>query len=362
MKKIFFILVYSTLIFPAFSQDNAQRLIVITSDGVRWQEIFNGLDPVIAADKRYNQGDSAGLFSRFGGSTPEERRRKLMPFVWDSLAAAGRIYGNRNYGNLVDVANPYWFSYPGYSELLTGHVDTAINSNDYPPNPHHNLLEFYHGLPGYAGKVAAFGSWNAFDRILNEKRSQFPVINAFDEYTAVSKSPEMHMLQNMVRDSHKPFGMSECLDVFTHYAALTCLRQQRPKVLYIAYGDTDEFAHHAHYKFYIEAIRQFDAFIAAVWTWVQRQPEYRNRTTLLITTDHGRGHTDQAPWTDHGQAVPGASQTWFMLAGPRVKPGGEIKTPGSFRAEQFAQTVARLTGFTFKATHAVAPAIAEIVK
>lgn len=65
-----------------------------------------------------------------------------MPFFWGTLAKQGQIYGNRALDNKVDNANPYWFSYPGYSEILTGHVDTLINSNDYPPNPHTNILEF----------------------------------------------------------------------------------------------------------------------------------------------------------------------------------------------------------------------------
>ena len=47
----------------------------------------------------------------------------------------GQLFGNRTAGSKVDNANPYWFSYPGYSEIMTGYADTAINSNSYDPNP-----------------------------------------------------------------------------------------------------------------------------------------------------------------------------------------------------------------------------------
>lgn len=361
MKHTAMLSLILSMAFSSMAQSD-QRLIVVTSDGVRWQDVFKGMDPAIASDKRFNQGDSAGLFERFGGSTAEERRKRLMPFTWGTMAAQGRIHGNRAFGNNVDVANPHWFSYPGYSELMTGQVDSTINTNDYPPNPYVNLLEFFNRMPNYRGKVAAFAAWDAFDRILNEKRAGFPVINGFDDNASASKSTEMKLINEMLQDSYRPWGSVECQDVFTHHSAFTHLRQAKPKVLYIAYGDTDEFAHHAQYKFYIEAIRQFDKYLSDLWNWVQSQPDYKDKTTLLVTTDHGRGDLDKSQWTDHGRSVPDASQTWFMVIGPKVKPGGEIRTPGSYQTLQFAQTAARLMGLEFKPGHSVGRVIEEVVR
>ena len=361
MKRRITLGILLTIALCSQAQDD-QKLIVVTSDGVRWQDVFKGLDPAIASDKRFNQGDSAGLFERFGGATAEERRARLMPFTWGTIASKGRIHGNRAHDNKVDVSNPHWFSYPGYSELMTGQVDTSINTNDYPPNPYVNLLEYLNRRPGYKGKVAAFAAWDAFDRILNEERAGFPVINGFDDNSKASKSPEMRLINDMLQDSYRPWGMVESQDVFIHYSAFTHLRQARPKVLYIAYGDTDEFAHHAQYKFYIEAIRQLDKFLSDIWNWVQSQPEYRDRTTLLVTTDHGRGDLDKSQWTDHGRSVPDASQSWFMVMGPKVKAGGEIKTPGTYHTKQFAQTAAKLMGLEFKPVHPVGEAILEVIK
>jgi hypothetical protein len=133
------------------AQDD-QRLIIITTDGFRWQEVYNGMDAAVASDKRFNQYDSAGIFNAFWDQSPEARRQKLLPFFWGTIAKQGQLYGNRKYGNKIDNANPYWFSYPGYSEILTGHVDTLINSNEYPPNPHKTILEYYNSLPAYKGK------------------------------------------------------------------------------------------------------------------------------------------------------------------------------------------------------------------
>lgn len=358
MKKCLFLPFLFLASFSAFNQDQDQKLVIITTDGLRWQEVFEGMDAAIASDNRFNQHDSAYIFSHFWDLLSDARRKKLMPFLWETIATHGQIYGNRNFGNKVDNANPYWFSYPGYSELLTGHVDTLINSNDYPPNPHSNILEYFNKLPNYQGRVAAFGAWGAFDRILNEQRAGFPVINAFDDNSIASTDPQMKLLNTMVQNSFRPFGDAECLDIFTHYQAFQYLNLKKPKVLYIAYGETDEFAHHGDYKFYLESAKQFDKWVGEVWEWVQSQPDYKNKTTLLITTDHGRGDIIKEQWTSHGSDIPGASQIWFAVIGPKVKGLGEIRTDQQVYQEQLAQTAAKLCGHYFVSEHEVAEAVA----
>jgi hypothetical protein len=349
--------VFSLFVIKTFAQENDQRLIIITTDGFRWHEVYKGMDEEIASDKRYNQGDSLTLFKTYGGKSPEAKRQKLLPFFWGTIAKQGQLFGNRNLGNKVDNANPYWFSYPGYSEIMTGQVDTLINSNDYMPNPHSTILEFFNSKPSYKGKVAAFGAWGAFDRILNETRAGFPVINAFDDPTFASNDSHMKLIAAMLRDSHKPFGTGECLDVFTHHAAMNYLQTKRPKVLYISYGETDEFAHEAKYKFYLEAAHQFDAWVGEIWNWIQSQPDYKGKTTLLITTDHGRGNIEKNKWTSHGQSISDAHEIWFAVMGPKVSPLGEIKTPAQYYQKQLAQTAAKLVGTKFECEHEVAEGV-----
>lgn len=343
------------------AQDKDQKIIIITTDGLRWQEVFKGMDSAIATNKRFNQGDSAGIFKKYWDKTAIARRQKLMPFLWGSLAKQGQLFGNRELGNNVNTANPYWFSYPGYSEIMTGHVDTLINSNEYPPNPHTNILEFFNKLPNYKGRVAAFAAWGAFDRILNEKRAGFPVINAFDDNSVALQDPTMRMLNEMNQTGFKPFGMGETLDVFSHFQAFHYLKTKKPKAFFISYGDTDEFAHSGEYKYYLEAAHQFDEWVGSIWNWIQNDPDYKNKTTLLIATDHGRGDIKKAEWTSHGQSIQDASQIWFAVIGPKVKGIGEVQKPQQHYQKQLAATVAQLAGFNFTAEHEVG-APAEIEK
>jgi len=360
MKKHLLLLLIFTSVLSYAQQ--AENIIIITTDGLRWHELFEGMDQTIAKDRKFNQGDSTYIFKKYWSLDVKERREKLMPFIWSVIASKGQLYGNRNYGNKVNNANPHWFSYPGYSEIMTGYADPAINSNDYAPNPHVTLLEFLNQQPKLKEKVAAFGAWEAFDRILNEKRSGIPVASAFDKIGGNTPTEQQKLINNMLKDSYKPWHTDECFDVFTQYSAIEELKTNKPKVLYVAFGETDEWAHAGQYRSYLDAAHQVDAWIKQIWDFVQNDPKYKNKTALFITTDHGRGDKIKQEWTSHGSSIQDASEIWFAAMGPGISEKGEVKREGQLYQEQFAQTIAKLMGYTFKAEHPIAKEISEVLK
>jgi hypothetical protein len=93
MKKIFLILVLFIAI--TSKAQHAENIIIITTDGFRWQEAFKGMDETLARDKKFNQADSAYIYKKYWSIDVSERREKLMPFMWSVLAKKGQIYGNR---------------------------------------------------------------------------------------------------------------------------------------------------------------------------------------------------------------------------------------------------------------------------
>jgi Metalloenzyme superfamily. len=355
-----FIFLFLSNINFSFAQQKAENIIIITTDGFRWQEVFGGMDSVIANQRKYNQGDSNYIFKKYWANDASVRRQKLLPFLWSTVADNGQIYGNRKFGNKVDNSNPYWFSYPGYSEIFCGYVDTLINSNSYKNNPHTNVLEFINKQPKYKNKVAAFGAWEAFNRILNEPRSGFPVIAAFDPCGGKNPNADERLINSMLKDSYKPWDEDECLDVFTHYEAMAHLKKNNPKVLYIAYGETDEWAHAGQYKDYLDAAHQFDAWVKDIWNYIQSKPQYKNNTSLFITVDHGRGDINKDQWRSHGSDIPDAHEIWFAVMGPGIPAKGEMKSNVQIYQKQFAQTIASLLGLKFSAAHPVATKVREI--
>lgn len=361
MKQLFFI-VGLFVCFNAAAQQKAANIIIVTTDGLRWQEVFKGMDTALANNPEFNQGSLLNLYKNYGDREEKESRRKLLPFLWTVVAKEGQLYGNRQLGNKVNNTNPYWFSYPGYSEMMTGYVDSAINTNSYPPNPNETVLEFFNKQPAFKGRVAAFAAWEAFNRILNEDRSAVPVVAAFDDCGGKQPSTREQLINTMRSGSFKPFGDEECLDMFTHFAAMEWLTKKKPKVLYISYGETDEWAHAGKYQYYLDAARQFDDWLKNIWEFVQADPQYKNNTVLFITTDHGRGDADKKQWTSHGSDVAGSGETWMAAIGPGIAAKGEINTNMQIYQQQFAQTIAGLLGYTFKANHPVAGGLNEQLK
>ncbi|MBP6430596.1 MAG: alkaline phosphatase family protein [Ferruginibacter sp.] len=350
LSKATLFTLFTLFTFIAAAQ-KVENIIIITTDGLRWQELFGGMDSAIANNAKYNQGDSSLLFEKYWAATAQERRKKLLPFLWSTIQQNGQLHGNRTIGNKVDVANPYWFSYPGYSEIFTGYVDTLVNSNEYKANPNTTLLEFLNKQNSFKNKVAAFGAWNAFNRILNEERSGITVINAFEK--SPLKNNNAILLNKVLEDSYKPFGEAECLDVFTHYAAMDYLKIKKPKALYISYGETDEWAHSGQYRDYLNAANQVDKWIESIWNYIQSTPQYKNKTALFITTDHGRGDSIKKEWTSHNNKIVGANEIWFAVMAPGIQTKGEVKTNTQLYQKQFAQTMANLLGLTFTCEHPV---------
>ncbi len=358
-KNVLLLLIFTSFLSRA---QQAENIIIITTDGLRWQELFEGVDEALVNDKKFNQGDDAYIVKKYGGDDAEERREKLMPFMWSTIVSKGQIYGNRKLGSKVNNANPYWFSYPGYSEIMTGYADPKINSNSHGPNPHVTVLEFLNQQPKLKGKIAAFGAWEAFDRILNEKRSGIPVASAFDKVGGRTPTEQQKLINSMLADSYKPWHEDECLDVFTQYEALEELKINKPKVLYVAYGETDEWAHAGQYRSYLDAAHQVDAWVKQIWEFVQKDPQYKNKTALFFTTDHGRGDKIKKDWTSHGSSIEGASEIWFAAMGPGIRAKGEISAEGQLYQEQFAQTIAKLLGYTYTSKHPVAQEVTEVLK
>lgn len=342
------------------AQPKTENLIIITTDGYRWQELFQGLDTLLARDKKFNQQSEDYLFKKYWDNDPKVSRRKILPFFWNTIGTKGQIYGNRTFGNKVNVANTANISFPGYSEIFTGFVDEKIFSNAFSPNSNENVLEFFNKQKKFQGKVAAFTGWAAFPYILNREQSTFPIFAAFDSVGGRKPTTNEALINSMMQRTYKPFGDGVNLDVFTHHAALEYLKHKRPKVLYISYAETDEWAHAGQYKDYLEAAHNFDRYIEQIWKWVQQTPEYRNKTTLFITTDHGRGDQKKEKWVSHGSGLQESGEIWFAAIGPEIKPKGEVKADAQIFQKQFAQTLASFLKLKFTAKHPVAERVEQL--
>lgn len=276
-----------------------------------------------------------------------------MPFMWNVIGKKGQIFGNRQYKNCVDVANMYALSYPGYNEMLTGAADINISSNSKTRNKNTNVLEYLAARPGFQGKVVAFTSWDVFPYILNAEQNNLPLNSG---YTAAKHQWNSETMADIVQQKLVTDKMPTRYDQLTYVAAREFVQQHRPRVLFLGLGETDEFAHDRRYDLYLQQLNRIDAMIGELWHWVQTTPGYKDNTTFIITTDHGRG-SRKGKWHSHGEFIQGSSQVWLATIGPGIAPQGELKLKQQHYLEQVARTITLIVGENFKEGYA-APAIA----
>lgn len=315
------------------------KIFIITLDGFRWEEIFGGADSLLINDPSIN-ADTAVTKAMYWAEDAVERRKKLLPFFWNVIGNRGELYGNRQYNNKVNVANPYALSYPGYSELLTGSVDYLLYNNDRRKNSNENILQVLNNTEAYAGKVAAFTSWDMFPYILNRKEKNGFVLNSGLQSVEDRKLSASQALVNSLQGDISNEEVTR-YDELTFVVCREYIEKNRPSVVLLSFSGTDNAAHGRHYDEYLQQANNADRMIGQLWQMVQSIPEYAGKTTFLITTDHGRGKK-KSNWSDHGFFVSGSSQTWYALLGNTVVPKGEMKMENQAYQKELSSLVQQI--------------------
>jgi Metalloenzyme superfamily len=331
----------------AQSSANTENVFIITIDGFRWQELFNGADEAILGNPQYVK-DITLARQLFWDSTALLRRKKMMPFLWNVMAANGQVYGNRSLGNKDDVTNWYKISYPGYNEMLTGYADPFFIPNLPVNNRNISVLEYLNKTERYADKIVAFTSWNIFPYIFNEKRSRLPLNSGYsrlEETDGDMTNKNINDVQSGI--AHKK---NTRYDMLTYLSTKEYIAVHHPKIVFLGLGETDEFAHEGRYDLYLQQASNIDRMISELWYFVQTDPFYKNNTTFVITTDHGRG-SNPFSWVTHGIFTKGSSNIWLAVMGPDILPLGEMKNNEQIYEKQLAPTIAMLLGESFSPLH-----------
>jgi hypothetical protein len=327
----------------------SENLVLVTFDGVRCQEVFGGLDlEILKSTVEKGRVEDTESYKRYWAPSPEERRRKLMPFLWGAfLERHGSIAGNRERSSTVLLRNSHRFSYPGYAEILCGEAhDDVIKSNDPVQNPYPTVLEFLGARFQLDSKrAAAFASWSILGWIVEQRRGALTSNAGFAAYEHPSAA--VRELSKLQFETPTPWD-SVRHDVYTFCFAMAHLESYTPRILYIGLGETDDWAHDGRYDRVLGALERTDRYLRELWDYLESHEAYRGKTTFLLTTDHGRGNTP-ADWKDHGAKVEGAQYVWFALASPDAPRRGEWTDSGTVYHDQLAATLCRLLGADFNA-------------
>ena len=349
---------------PASAQSaplKTRNVVLIVSDGVRWQEVFTGADPTLLNEKDGGIWDKEeDLRREFWRADANERRKALFPFLWSTVATHGQIFGNQARGSIARVTNGLAFSYPGYNEMLTGHADARINSNEFGPNPNISVFEWLNTLPDLHGRVSVYATWETFKDIFNVRRSHLPLHVGWDLPYQGPLNPRQELLNQLYQTTTR-MDDEDVYDAFLQIPLLDSFAKTQPHVLFVGYGETDNWAHAGRYDLVLHSAHLFDHFVEQLWTTLQRLPAYRDQTTFIITTDHGRG-SGPVDWKEHGVEQKGSENIWIAVLGPDTPALGERSHVAEVHQAQIAATVAALLGKDYrKAVPAAAAPIAEVL-
>lgn len=338
-----------------------RNVVLIVADGLRWQEIFTGADPTLLNSKDGGVWDKLDdLRKEFWREDPSERRAALFPFLWGTVAKQGQIFGNQTKDSIGRVTNGMAFSYPGYNEMSTGVPDAKINSNEFGPNPNMTVFEWLNKKPEFHGQVAVFATWSTFKDIFNQQRSQLAMQVGWDEPYHGTVTPREELLNQLYRETIK-LDSEDVYDSFLQPPLLDFVKARHPRVLFVGYGETDNWAHAGRYDLVLHSAHEFDRYVQQLWETMQALPEYKDQTTFVITTDHGRG-SGPVEWKDHGAKQKGSENIWIAVLGPDTESLGERTRTNPLTQAQIAATLAALLGENYRGdVPAAAPPIEDVL-
>jgi len=345
----------------AQSPPKTRNVVLIVADGVRWQEVFTGADPsLLNSENGGIWGKPERLKHEFWRDDVNERRKILFPFLWNVAATQGQIFGNQTKGGVARVTNGMAFSYPGYNEMLTGFPDPKIDSNEFGPNPNLTVFEWLNKQPEFHGKVAVFGTWSTYKDIFNIHRSHLSIQAGWDLPYRGTLSPNQQLINELYLHTTK-LDEEDVYDSLQQAPLLDYVRANQPKVLFVGYGEADNWGHSGRYDLVLRSAHDIDHFVEQLWNAMQAIPAYRDQTTFIVTADHGRG-SGLTEWKDHGAKQKGSENIWIAVIGPDTQPLGERANIGVVTQSQIAATLACFLGKDYQHdVPAAAPAIPDVL-
>jgi len=110
-------------------------------------------------------------------------------------------------------------------------------------------------------------------------------------------------------------------DELSIYITRQLMKQHAPSLMMLTLHDMD-IAHSGAYSLYVDAIQRADRLCAELWSMVQADPEYKDRTTLYIMPDFGRdadGDPAGNGFQHHRTGGAMARTTWMLALGPHLR-------------------------------------------
>jgi hypothetical protein len=292
----------------ASASEPEPRVILITFDGVRWNEIFEGPDPELIGDPpppEYAGGDAG----------------TILPYFWSEMAGVGTLLGDRRLGSEMTISNPVGISIPGYQVLFSGRVTFCLRNE--------------------CGQVGRETFPERLRRELSLERDQVAAFVTDPKLCSALEQTE-GSIDTRCGGRGGTLERGKKGDAATFEAALAHLREYRPRFLYIGLDRSDGTGHRGDYAEHLRTLRRYDGWLERIDRVLEELGEAGAQTRVIITTDHGRGSGDE--WPDHQMTVSGTADVWLYARGPGIAQQGAIRGHRAYSHRDLRPTIERIFG------------------
>lgn len=259
---------------------NPPKIILITIDGVRQEDIF---------DKHVGVGSY------------RPTSRELVPNIYERFVDNGIAIGNHS---PAFVGGPSHISMPGYLEIMGGYPSLDCFSNYCQRNNKPTLID------EFPNNSAIFAGWDTISKVFNNNLAIVNIGKKIrNKQWNVLNLPENNDLSDDFEDEEYR------ADKYTEEAVLLYLaKYKQPNFMWISLGDTDEFAHMNNMLFYWISLNSADEFIGKILKLAEPN------TVFIICPDHGRAKN----FRDHGLDSE-SGKVWIMIGGSNIPKIGFVK-------------------------------------
>jgi hypothetical protein len=309
---------------PALSP--SESIVLVVLDGVRWQEVFGGVDRKLAAAEH------------IPAASPDD----LVPHLRAAAFERGAVLGAPDHGPSIHATGPNFVSLPGYTEIFTGRTSAHCQNNECRGANAPTFADEVRASSADDGDVAVFSSWERIGRVAS--------VDPANIVLSTGRSRLSHAERLLADDSTRQWqelgarasaypGKGDFRpDRYTAEIALHYLESRRPRFLFLGLGEPDEYAHRGDYAGYVASLHAADNVIGRLFETLDRMGARGASTTVFITTDHGRARD----YRFHGRPYPESSRVWLVAAGSGVHARGMVRSLRSHRLADVAPTMRAL--------------------
>ena len=326
---------------PAVAND--ARVILVTIDGVRAEDVFEGANPSL------RPGTKVDAYR-----TPEA----VMPRLHRLAATRGVAIGADQPGcGVARTASGMNVSLPGYLEIFTGRK-TRCRDNQCARVEMPTVLD--EAANAGLSPVASIGSWDILDRAVSKGGASVFVAEGAQRWPG-QRPLVVGNLEQLVEAGEQteafPGVGKYRPDALTSAIALEYFRTTAPRVFHVGLGDADEWGHRNDYGAYLEAVGKADAFIGQLSDTLDAMGDRGAHTTVIVTTDHGRNKDFQ----HHGAFSFTSARTFVVAFGARVPVRGIACATHDVSLADIAPTMRALLGLPADSSQDAGRPIEEIL-